>query len=49
MYKRQAFDGAVQSAAGKELRKGPRGGGRDLETIVEHVLGADVSLSLIHI
>ena len=39
----QAFDGAVQSAAGKELRKGPRGGGRDLETIVEHVLGADVS------
>ncbi len=39
----QAFDGAVQSAVGKELRKGPRGGGRDLETIVEHVLGADVS------
>lgn len=39
----QAFDGVVQSAAGKELRKGPRGGGRDLETIVGHVLGADVS------
>jgi hypothetical protein len=39
----QAFDKAVESAAGKELRKGPRGGGRDLETIVGHVLGADVS------
>lgn len=39
----QAFDRAVELAAGKELRKGPRGGGRDLETIVGHVLGADVS------
>lgn len=37
----QAFDTAVQQATGKELRKGPRGGGRDLEKIVEHVLGGD--------
>jgi len=37
----QAFDVAVQQAAGKELRKGPRGGGRDLEKIVRHVLEAD--------
>lgn len=37
----QAFDAAVQAATGKELRKGPRGGGRDLDGIVRHVLGAD--------
>ena len=37
----QAFDGAVQSADGKELRKGPRGGGRDTSRIQEHVLDAD--------
>jgi hypothetical protein len=35
------FDAATRSAAGKELRKGPRGGGRELENIVEHVIGAD--------
>jgi hypothetical protein len=35
------FDGAVEIATGRELRKGPRGGGRDLDRIVEHVLGAD--------
>lgn len=28
---------------GKELRKGPRGGGRELDQIVEHVLGAHES------
>jgi hypothetical protein len=28
---------------GKELRKGPRGGGRDPEKIMEHVLGAEAS------
>lgn len=39
----QAFDAAVQQATGKELRRGPRGGGRDLERIVQHVLGADAS------
>jgi hypothetical protein len=37
----QAFDRAVQRATGRELRKGPRGGGRDLAKIVDHVLEAD--------
>jgi hypothetical protein len=36
-----AFDNAVQAAAGSELRKGPRGGGRDVDKIVSHVLEAD--------
>jgi hypothetical protein len=36
-----AFDATVQSARGKDLAKGPRGGGRSLEEIVAHVLGAD--------
>lgn len=39
----QALDAAVERAAGKELRKGPRGGGRELEGILEHVLGADLA------
>jgi hypothetical protein len=38
---RRAFDEAARSAAGTELRKGPRGGGRDLDAIVAHVLDAD--------
>jgi hypothetical protein len=38
----QAFDGAVQAAAGRELRKGPRGGGRDLAAIVRHVQEVDL-------
>ena len=33
-----AFDRATAAAAGKELRLGPRGGGRTLEGIVRHVL-----------
>jgi len=37
----EAFDQMVDSAWGKELRKGPRGGGRDLEKIILHTLGAD--------
>ncbi len=37
----EAFDRAIREASGKELRKGPRGGGRDLDKIVEHVIGAD--------
>jgi hypothetical protein len=37
----RAFDNAVEKATGRELRKGPRGGGRDLDKIVEHVLEAD--------
>jgi hypothetical protein len=39
----QAFDEAVVAAEGKTLRIGPRGGGRELEGIMEHVLGADRS------
>lgn len=38
-----AFDEAVDSASGRKLRKGPRGGGRDLEDIIAHVIGADES------
>ena len=37
----RTFDAAVDAATGMELRKGPRGGGRDLDRIVEHVVGAD--------
>lgn len=37
----RAFDAAATAAKGWELRKGPRGGGRDLEGIIQHVLGAD--------
>lgn len=36
-----AFDAAASAAAGKSLRTGPRGGGRDLEKITRHVLEAD--------
>jgi len=36
-----AFDGAATAAAGHELAKGPRGGGRDLEAIVRHVVDAE--------
>jgi hypothetical protein len=38
-----AFDRAVVSAQGKELRKGPRGGGRELEGIMRHVTEAELS------
>src|SRR3972149_10633761 len=37
----RAFDAAVEGASGKALRKGPRGGGRTREAIVEHVVDAD--------
>ena len=37
----QAFDRAVEQARGKTLRTGPRGGGRNLDRIVEHVIRAD--------
>jgi hypothetical protein len=37
----RAFDRAVDAAEGKELAKGPRGGGRDLDGIVDHLLGSD--------
>jgi len=36
-----AFDRAAKSAKGLELRKGPRGGGRDLDKMSAHVLEAD--------
>ncbi|MFN8455862.1 MAG: hypothetical protein U0401_14550 [Anaerolineae bacterium] len=36
----QAFAETVQAADGKDLRLGPRGGGRDLAGIVQHVVGA---------
>jgi hypothetical protein len=36
-----AFDAAAAAAVGVELRKGPRGGGRDLDKIVGHVREAD--------
>jgi hypothetical protein len=32
----------VAAAAPSELRKGPRGGGRDRDRVVEHVVGAEV-------
>jgi hypothetical protein len=37
----RAFDAAMVAAEGKELRKGPRGGGREVEGIAWHVVGAD--------
>lgn len=37
----RAFDTATEAAVEKELRKGPRGGGRELEGIVRHVLDAE--------
>ena len=36
-----AFDRAAKSAKGLELRKGPRGGGRDLDKMTGHVIEAD--------
>ena len=37
----RCFDRVTKAARGKELRKGPRGGGRDLDEIIHHVLEAD--------
>jgi hypothetical protein len=37
----RALDAAADAATGRELRMGPRGGGRELDGIVEHVVGAD--------
>jgi hypothetical protein len=36
-----AFDAAAEAARDATLRKGPRGGGRDLPKMIEHVAGAD--------
>ena len=38
-----AFDNAIQTAAGTELRRGPRGGGRDADKIITHVVDADLA------
>jgi hypothetical protein len=37
----RALDGARTRAAGKQLLKGPRGGGRELDAIVQHVVDAE--------
>jgi hypothetical protein len=39
----RTLDAAAERAEGLELAKGPRGGGRALDAIVDHVLGADAS------
>ncbi len=39
----KAFDDAVAAAEGVELRKGPRGGGRNLDKIVEHAWGGEAA------
>jgi hypothetical protein len=38
----RTLDRTVEGAKGRRLRTGPRGGGRSLDKIVEHVLDADV-------
>jgi hypothetical protein len=37
----RTFDRNVKTATGESLRTGPRGGGRQLEGIMEHLLGSD--------
>lgn len=37
----EVFDEVVEAAGGNDLRKGPRGGGRDLDKIVTHVVEAE--------
>jgi hypothetical protein len=37
----RTFDAVRESAKAKALRKGPRGGGRSLDKIVEHVYGSE--------
>jgi hypothetical protein len=37
-----AFTAAIVRVEGRELRKGPRGGGRDLTGIIQHVLNAQI-------
>jgi hypothetical protein len=39
----RAFDQSVQLAKGRQLRKGPRGGGRDLERVREHALESQIA------
>jgi hypothetical protein len=37
----RTFDAVTQAATGKVLRTGPRGGGRDVDGIIQHVLGSN--------
>jgi hypothetical protein len=37
------LDAAAEAAVGRDLRKGPRGGGRELEQIVAHVWAAEAA------
>jgi len=39
----RAFDAAADAAAGRTLSKGPRGGGRDLDTMTQHVLESEAA------
>jgi hypothetical protein len=39
----RAFDRSAGKAAGRSLRKGPRGGGREREAIVRHVMEAEAA------
>jgi hypothetical protein len=39
----KTFDTVHQKALGKELKKGPRGGGRDLNRIMSHIIDGDVA------
>jgi hypothetical protein len=39
----RTFDTAVRAATGQALSKGPRGGGRDLTKIIQHVRDVDAS------
>jgi hypothetical protein len=38
----KALDGSADVATGRALQKGPRGGGRELDQIVRHVLEAEI-------
>jgi hypothetical protein len=38
-----AFDRAVEEAEGHDLRKGPRGGGRDLDALIRHCVDSDLA------
>lgn len=38
-----AFDRSAAAASGAELRRGPRGGGRGLDQIIQHVVDAEAS------
>ena len=39
----KAFDSAVSKVGARELRRGPQGGGRDLEKIIRHIADAEAA------